>query len=115
MAESRAKRTREAYSRAWALFDGWCQRHGRQSMPASPETVAAWIGALANGDDGGTTRSRGTINQYLSAIIVAHRTKRYVLDRKDPLITETWRGISNHKGRDGNRSRGTPSRRGGSA
>jgi site-specific recombinase XerC len=66
-------------------------------MPASPETVAAWMSPLANGEDGAAPRARGTINQYLSAIIVAHRTKRHVLDRKDPLITETWRGISNTK------------------
>ena len=97
MAESRALRTRKAYSRAWALFDGWCQQHGRQSMPASPETVAVWMTALATGDDGGVPRSRGTINQYLSAVIVAHRTKKEFLDRKDPLITEAWKGISNVK------------------
>jgi hypothetical protein len=30
MAEARSKRTREAYGRAWALFQSWCIINGRQ-------------------------------------------------------------------------------------
>jgi integrase len=96
MAVARAKRTREAYSRAWALFTAWCKANGRQPLPALPETIAAWMTALADGDQG-PPRARRTINQYLSAVIVAHRTAGFPFDRKHPLVAETWRGISNAK------------------
>jgi hypothetical protein len=62
MAVARAKRTREAYARAWALFTGWCKANGRQSLPALPETIAAWMTALADGDQG-PPRARRTINR----------------------------------------------------
>jgi integrase len=96
MAVARARRTREAYARAWALFTGWCNANGRQPLPALPQTIAAWMTALADGDQG-QPRARRTINQYLSAVIVAHRTAGYPFDRKHPLVAETWRGISNAK------------------
>ena len=60
LAEARSKRTREAYGRAWALFQSWCITNGRQSLPASAETVAAWMTALADAYDG-TPRARATI------------------------------------------------------
>lgn len=97
MAEARAERTRKAYSHAWALFASWCACHQRQALPASPETIAAWMTSLAGGEDGGPPRARQTINQYLSAVIVAHRTAGHAFDRKHPLIAETWKGISNTK------------------
>ena len=40
MAESLSERTREAYARWWRVFTAWCTRHGRQALPASPETIA---------------------------------------------------------------------------
>jgi hypothetical protein len=43
MTKARAKRTRQAYSRAWAAFQSWCDREGRCALPADPATVAAWI------------------------------------------------------------------------
>jgi hypothetical protein len=38
---ARAQRTQEAYRRAWAGFEAWCRKNGRQALPAAPETVAA--------------------------------------------------------------------------
>jgi hypothetical protein len=96
LAEARSKRTREPYGRAWALFPAWCSANGRQSLPASAETVAAWMTALANGDDG-RPRARATINQYLSAVLIAQRAAGHALDRKHSLIAGVWRGISNSK------------------
>ena len=72
MAEARAKRTREAYGRAWTMFQSWCAANGRQCLPAAAETIAAWMTALADGDDG-RPRARATINQYLSAVLIAQR------------------------------------------
>ncbi len=97
IAEARADQTRAAYGRAWRLFETWCGSHGRKQLPASPETVAAWLSAMATGADGRKPLARSSINQALSAVLLAHRTAGHSFDRKHPLIAETWRGISRVK------------------
>jgi integrase len=103
MAAARSERTREAYSHAWANFTAWCDWEGRQALPASPETVAQWIAALAKGDDAAVRPrrplARSSVNQYLCAVVLAHHTAGHALDRKHPVIAETWRGISRKKAR----------------
>jgi integrase len=59
--------------------------------------VAAWLAGLATGAGDGRPKSRQTINQYLAAVTVAHRTAGHASDRKHPIVAETWRGISNTK------------------
>lgn len=97
MANARSERTREAYSRWWRVFTGWCDRLGRQALPAEPETAAAWLVALADGADGARPLSRASINQALAAITLAHRTAGFPFDRKHRVIAETWAGISRVK------------------
>src|SRR5262245_46145779 len=70
---ARSERTETAYRRAWAGFEAWCRRNGRQALPASPETVAAWMTALATGKGFPQALARSSINQALSAVIVAQR------------------------------------------
>jgi integrase len=98
-AASRAQRTRQAYRRTWAGFEAWCVDNGRQALPASPETIAAWMSALATGRGMPKPLARSSINVALSAVIVAQRTAGHPFDRRHPLITETWRGICNTKAR----------------
>jgi integrase len=97
--EARSERTREAYKRAWRSFEAWCSAHGICALPASPETVAAWLSALATGIGHAHPLARSSINQALSAVLLAHRTAGVPLDRKHPVIAETWRGISRVKAR----------------
>jgi site-specific recombinase XerC len=61
--------------------------------------VAAWIVDLADGmaTSGGKPLSRSTVNQYLSAVVLAHHTAGYPLDRKYPRIAAMWQGISRTK------------------
>lgn len=94
MAEALSERTREAYGRWWRVFTSWCERHGRQPLPASPETIAAWLTALADGAGGGKPLARASINQALAAVTLAHR---YAFDRKHRIISMTWSGISRVK------------------
>jgi integrase len=97
-AQARAERTRQAYARAWAQFETWCTAHGRQPLPATPETVGDWITALASESKDGKPRySRATISLYLAAVVVAQRHAGYPFDRKHPEIANVWRGISNDK------------------
>jgi integrase len=97
MAEALSERTREAYGRWWRVFTGWAERHGRQALPASPETIAAWLTALADGADTGRPLARASINQALAAVTLAHRNAGHAFDRKHRVISMTWSGISRVK------------------
>ena len=81
MAESLSPRTREAYSYWWRRFTAWAERHGRQALPASPETTAAWLTDLADGTDTGRPLARASINQALAAVTLAHRNAGHAFDR----------------------------------
>jgi integrase len=43
--------------------------------------------------------ARSSVNQALCAVVLAHRTAGHALDRKHPVVAETWRGISRKKAR----------------
>ena len=95
--EALAPRTRAAYARWVAIFEAWCERHGREAMPASSATVAAFLTALADGLDGGKPLARASISQALSAIAYSQRAAGYTFDRKERLISATWSGVSRVK------------------
>jgi len=54
---------------------------------------------MAAGVAGYRSLARSSINQALSAVVLAHHTAGHPLDRKHPVIAETWRGISRTKAR----------------
>jgi site-specific recombinase XerD len=64
---TRAKNTIRAYKSDSAVFTTWCAAENRQAVPASPETVANFIDAMA------ATRSPATIGRYASTIARLHR------------------------------------------
>ncbi|HEX3418239.1 MAG TPA: site-specific integrase [Stellaceae bacterium] len=47
---SRAENTRRAYRAGVARFTEWCATHGQVALPASPETVAAFLAAEARAE-----------------------------------------------------------------
>jgi hypothetical protein len=63
---SRSENTRRAYRAAVARFTGWCAVHGRTALPASPETVAAFLA--------GEARSNLAVN----TLRLRHATIRYL-------------------------------------
>ena len=65
--DAKAENTRRAYGRSWAAFTAWAEAHGYQSMPASPQAVALYLGRLAA--DG---RAMATIDQARAAISHFH-------------------------------------------
>ncbi len=83
--------------RWWSRFTGWCERHGRLALPASPETIGAWLTDLADGTDSGRPLARASINQALAAVTLAHRNAGFAFDRKHRVISMTWSGISRVK------------------
>jgi site-specific recombinase XerD len=50
-----------------AIFTGWCAGEGRQALPASPETVAAFIDAMA------ASKAPATVRRYVSSVATFHR------------------------------------------
>ncbi|KQQ39148.1 integrase [Methylobacterium sp. Leaf125] len=65
---SKAASTVKAYRKDWALFGAWCQRHGFQPQPATPEAVAAFL--VSEADAG---RAASTIGRRCAAIRYAHK------------------------------------------
>lgn len=90
---SKAKRTKQRYSQAWAAFSSWCSRNGRNPLPASPATVAAYLAARA---DAGV--KPGTLGVELSAISQAHRTAGLESPRSAPEVRAVLAGIRRTKG-----------------
>ena len=50
-----------------AIFTGWCAGEGRQALPASPDTVAVFIDAMATG------KATATVRRYVSSVATFHR------------------------------------------
>src|SRR4051794_12322263 len=64
MRQAKAANTVTAYRSDWRHFAGWCEEHGRVSLPASPETVALYLSDLAGAHKVSTvTRRAVAINQ----------------------------------------------------
>ena len=63
---SRSENTRRAYRAGVARFTEWCAANGRSALPASPETVAAFLAAEARADLAiNTLRLRHAAIRYL--------------------------------------------------
>jgi integrase len=89
--------TRRAYAADWADFTTWCRQAGLAPLPAAPETVAAYLAALAR------THAPATLRWRLAALSRAQRQAGHRFWPSHPAIRETPRGI----GRD----HGAPQRR----
>ena len=57
--ESHAKSTRRHYESAWRAFVAWCDEEGHEPLPATPETVAAYLTHRADGDGSVSTLKLG--------------------------------------------------------
>ena len=62
-----ASNTERALRADVAIFTGWCTEAGRQPLPASADTVAAFIDAMA------ASKAPATVRRYVSSISTFHR------------------------------------------
>ncbi len=67
LASALAENTRRAYLGHWQAFSAWCAGNGYSPAPASAETVAAHLAALAG------TASASTLKVRRAAVGAAHR------------------------------------------
>jgi integrase len=105
---SRSENTRRAYRSAVARYTDWCAVHGQTALPASPETVAAFLAAEARGELAvNTMRLRHAAVRYLhllagyppptAAAVVSttfagiRRAHRRPLDKKAALVLDRLR------------------------
>ena len=92
-----AEATLRAYETDVANFEAWCSKYGFIAMPATPETVGAYLAAAGEG------YAMSTLRRRVAAIARACGVAGHPLDTKHPAIRETLRGIG--------RKHGTPARR----
>ncbi|MCC6486534.1 MAG: tyrosine-type recombinase/integrase [Candidatus Hydrogenedentes bacterium] len=84
---SKAQNTRRAYTTDWEHFMNWCHQRGELALPASPDTVARYVTAMAE------TRKPATLQRRLASISVAHQAAGYPSPASAPLVRATMQGI----------------------
>lgn len=93
-----APSTLRAYALDLANFKAWCDKHGFAPMPATPETVGAYLAAAGEG------YAMPTLRRRVAAIARACGVAGQPLDTKHPAIRETLRGIGRKHGMPARRS-----------
>ncbi len=91
---SYAEHTRATYDGAMRRFQRWCEQRDRKSLPAAPETVADYLGALW--DDGVKGASLST---YLYGIASHHRDCGLPDPSASSLVQRVLRGAMRLRGR----------------
>jgi integrase len=84
---SKSENTLRGYSADWRDFCGWSEAHGVSPLPATPETVAAYIAECAG------HLKTGSIQRRLNAIAEAHKAVRAESPTHSPLVANTMKGI----------------------
>jgi integrase len=99
-------RTLETYARDFAKFAAWAKTEGLPSLPTSPEVVAVYLAAMADGAVRVDWKARGghphtsarpkkyaTIQLAYSAIVATHVAAGHEWPHAHPLIVRVMRGI----------------------
>jgi site-specific recombinase XerD len=84
---SRSENTVRSYRAGWGQFEAWCERHHRQALPGSPETVALYVTDLA-----GRVKP-STIDARLAAVSAAHRAAGFDSPTKSEAVRLVRRGV----------------------
>lgn len=95
---SQAENTRAAYRSQWTRFVSWCERRGAASLPATPETAAAYLTEL------GTSRKIATVKVAAAAIAAAHRATAQPVPSENPMVAQAIRGLARRHAADPHRA-----------
>lgn len=85
---SRASNTKRAYRADWQHFTNWCGAQGRESLPATTETVANYIA-----DEAIAGRKVATITRRLASISQAHQLAGYDSPSQREQVRTVMKGI----------------------
>lgn len=89
--QAKAAATQRAYKTDLADFRSFCAETGLAALPASPQTVAAFLSARA------TSHSHATLRRRLAAIGAAHAAAGFAWMPGHPVIRDTLRGITKRR------------------
>ncbi len=89
---SKAENTLRGYQSDWRAFCAWTDARRLCAMPASPETVAAFIADCAG------RLKVGSVQRRLNAIAEAHKAVGLDSPTHNAMVTNTMKGIRRTKG-----------------
>ena len=84
----KAQATRRAYRSDFGLFRSWCEMRHVSALPATPQTVAAFLAAETNRGS-----KPSTIGRRLAAIRYAHKLASHEPPTNSEVVKATLRGI----------------------
>lgn len=90
--ESRTPATWKAYASDWKAFEGFCQSQSLSSLPASPQTVAAFLTVQSD------ICRPSTLERRLASISVRHKNAGHPSPCNDPVVLSVLQGIRRDKG-----------------
>jgi site-specific recombinase XerD len=88
VAESKAASTRKAYRSDLTIFVSWCEGRDLPAMPASPATIADFLG-----DQAQAGIAPSTLNRRIAAIRYAHEAAGVESPTSHKLVSATLKGI----------------------
>ena len=91
--DAKAENTRRSYASAWRRFQAWADAGGHPALPATPQTVALYLGHLA-----ASGKSLATVQQVRSAISHHHGTtgvQKAENPTLHPVVAEAVKGWRN--------------------
>jgi hypothetical protein len=89
---SKAENTLRGYKSDWRHFCAWCETRALSPLPATPETVAAYIAECAG------FLKAGSVQRRLNAIAEAHKTVSLEPPTRTSVVANTMKGIRRTKG-----------------
>lgn len=98
--EGVADSTRIAYAADRKRFEAWCKDHSRSPLPATPETLAAYVDHMCN-----LEKAPGTIGRAIGAIRTMHRVSGYKQQPDTELATKVLKTYKREWSDKGNRKR----------
>jgi len=101
-----AQNTGVAYRSDWRQFTRWARLRDLAAMPASPETVAAYLASMARltNEKGEWLYAASTLGGRLAAIAKAHQLAGLASPCRDPQVSTTLAGIRRERVRPARRA-----------
>ena len=106
LARASSAATIRAYRSDWRLFTAWCETRNYKPLPATPETVSAYLAEIADIGTAfsvGRPLSKASIERRLAAIVFVHRAAGLeppTTQAGAAILTTMMRGIRNAKRTD---------------
>ena len=75
------------------IYAAWCEARAVQALPAKPETIAAFVDAMA------TLRAPATVRRYVASITAAHRANGHAKSAKSEPVRRALQRMHRRTGR----------------